>query len=108
MTSADASGKWRIEVSPSQNFKMNVTFTVSGENGPSITIRDARFGDVIVCSGQSNMVFAMAGIDNATAQINLATKYPNIRIFHIPTLEANTSTEKLPTDLSWQVCVRKI
>ena len=47
----------------------------------TITLHDVLFGDVWVCSGQSNMQMAVIDIFNATEEINNAGKYPKIRVF---------------------------
>jgi sialate O-acetylesterase len=46
-----------------------------------ITIQDVLFGDVWLCSGQSNMEMTVRDIFNATQEIANAGKYPKIRVF---------------------------
>ena len=40
---------------------------------------DVLFGDVYLCSGQSNIRFSMPAVANASSERQLANKYPNIR-----------------------------
>jgi len=45
----------------------------------TITLHDVLFGDVWICSGQSNMQFTVNMIFNASVEIANADKYPKIR-----------------------------
>ncbi|XP_035679035.1 sialate O-acetylesterase-like [Branchiostoma floridae] len=47
----------------------------------SLVLKDVLFGDVWLCSGQSNMVFTMKYTTNASAEIARAADYPHIRLF---------------------------
>merc|ERR1712062_930369 len=44
-------------------------------------IDDVIFGDVWVCSGQSNMGWAMRGVTNRTEEVAKTAEYPNIRMY---------------------------
>ena len=44
-----------------------------------ITLSDVLFGDVWLCSGQSNMGFTMGGIFNSTEEIEASQGYTDIR-----------------------------
>jgi sialate O-acetylesterase len=76
---ADKDGKWL--------FRMNAPkvggpyeMTLTGKN--SITIKNIMVGEVWVCSGQSNMEFAVRQANNAQQEIADAD-YPNIRLFTV-------------------------
>nr|XP_022291983.1 sialate O-acetylesterase-like [Crassostrea virginica] len=68
-------------------------FTSPSDNAPhtvsavsslgTIHISDVLFGDVWVCSGQSNMEFNLHGVLNATAEFADSANYPNIRFLHV-------------------------
>ena len=45
------------------------------------SLYDVVYGDVWVCSGQSNMQFTVSNGFNATAEIAAADHYPQIRVF---------------------------
>jgi len=47
----------------------------------TITLHDVLFGDVWICSGQSNMQMTVSLIFNATEEIANAGNYPKIRLF---------------------------
>ena len=71
---ADSSGAWRAQLTPtSASEDAYYNLTVSGEQpGDAVTIRDVRFGDVFLCSGQSNMVKPVSYIADADAQLAAA------------------------------------
>ena len=46
-----------------------------------ITLYDVMFGDVWICSGQSNMEYSVIGTDNGAKAINGSANYDNIRLF---------------------------
>ena len=46
-------------------------------------LNDVVYGDIWVCSGQSNMQLTMSGIFNASEEIAKMAEYPNIRLFRI-------------------------
>ncbi|XP_028391993.1 sialate O-acetylesterase-like [Dendronephthya gigantea] len=47
----------------------------------TITLTDVMFGDVWMCSGQSNMEFTVVMSDNGAKAINESADYPDIRLF---------------------------
>jgi len=59
------------------------TITVSDSTGASITLTDVLWGDVFLCSGQSNMVFSANQSYTAATDIAAANapKYQSIRLF---------------------------
>lgn len=75
-------GFWTVTLDPIPN---GGPYTISAyaEDGANIAIRDVLFGDVWVCSGQSNMQFSTDQIFNATEELNGASKYRNIRLFTV-------------------------
>ncbi|XP_052223291.1 sialate O-acetylesterase-like [Dreissena polymorpha] len=50
-------------------------------SGSVIQLSDVLFGDVWLCSGQSNMQMSMIQVDNSTEEIEDTINYPNIRVF---------------------------
>ena len=59
------------------------------------------FGDVWLCSGQSNMEFQVNGVNNAAAE-KASANYPNIRLLHI-----DNAVRSVPVDTindKWKVC----
>ncbi|MGA3324121.1 MAG: sialate O-acetylesterase [Terriglobia bacterium] len=80
---ADPNGQWKVELGPLKKggpFEM----TVAGKN--TVTIHNVLVGEVWVCSGQSNMEFAVwnhgvfGGAKNAEQEV-VAANYPLLRLF---------------------------
>ncbi|KAL7878367.1 hypothetical protein AOLI_G00093410 [Acnodon oligacanthus] len=58
-----------------------LTAVKRGGAAAKIMLTDILFGDVWLCSGQSNMAFTLAQVINATEELALAYKFPNVRVF---------------------------
>lgn len=70
----------------------------------NITIRNVLFGDVWICSGQSNMQMTMGMIYNATEEIQNAGNYSKIRVMAVMTRSSPVPLEELmSTILRWSV-----
>lgn len=75
---ADADGRWRIDM-PSQAAGARPALTVRA-GAVSRTVSDLAAGDVFLCSGQSNMEFAVRQSTNADVEIAGAND-PDLRLF---------------------------
>jgi sialate O-acetylesterase len=77
---ADAkTGKWSVKLDP-MKAGGPLTLTVSGKN--TITVQNVLVGEVWICSGQSNMQFAVKGVRRALEEID-AAKFPKIRLISV-------------------------
>ena len=96
---ADASGKWRVDLEPVTTAATPLILTVTGKN--SLKFDDVLVGDVWMCSGQSNMQFGLSGVINAPAEIAKADD-PQLRLFAVSSPQALDPQ----TDLkgAWMVC----
>eukprot|EP00211_Chloroparvula_japonica_P005316 CAMPEP_0119136526 /NCGR_PEP_ID=MMETSP1310-20130426/21606_1 /TAXON_ID=464262 /ORGANISM="Genus nov. species nov., Strain RCC2339" /LENGTH=811 /DNA_ID=CAMNT_0007127523 /DNA_START=185 /DNA_END=2620 /DNA_ORIENTATION=- len=56
---ADARGAWLVSLLP-RSAQMGVTIVVSSDSGDTIQLDDVAFGDVYLCSGQSNMEMSVS------------------------------------------------
>ena len=87
-------GTWKVEL-PATEASMGRTITVS-DGTSSVLLSNVAFGDVYLCSGQSNMQvtlnYSFGGADAIAAA---ASRYPNLRLFNIPGTYSN-STLDLP------------
>ncbi|OWF52495.1 Sialate O-acetylesterase [Mizuhopecten yessoensis] len=74
-------GVWSVILDPVEGpGPYNITaHGLAGE----ITLTDVLFGDVWVCSGQSNMEFTVRMGNNASEEIQDADNFPNIRVFTV-------------------------
>ncbi|CAF1353898.1 unnamed protein product [Rotaria sp. Silwood1] len=89
---------WSIILDPYSDegpYDIHVTQTLANGTLYTITIHDVLFGDVWICSGQSNMQMAVIDIFNATEEINNAGNYPKIRVFTAALKPSDTPIEEL-------------
>jgi len=98
---ANPQGNWRGFL-PTQNPGGPHAVEATGAATGSQTLSDVYFGDVYICSGQSNMQFSVQGVFNASQEIAKAEKYHQIRVFtvgqgsisHTPLSEFETIEQK--------------
>ncbi|KAK3098754.1 hypothetical protein FSP39_022767 [Pinctada imbricata] len=84
---------WQMVFKPPNNPGPHV-LTASSSLG-NVTINDVLFGDVWMCSGQSNMEYMTLGLQNATEEYKDAVNYPNIRLFKLDHAAAATPLQEL-------------
>lgn len=89
VTVADETGFWK-QMLPAGDASLIGYDMVVNTATDSITLEDVVFGEVIFCSGQSNMVLSVRQCANASEEAAAANAYPHIRIFSGP--EENTDT----------------
>jgi sialate O-acetylesterase len=104
---ADAEGKWRVDLAPLPAGSQPVTVVVSGKT--TITLSDVLVGDVWLCSGQSNMEFGM-DMNPETKKEIPASYSPQLRLFCVPKVPSLTPLDDLQgikgdaLQGHWQVC----
>jgi sialate O-acetylesterase len=85
-------------------FQVKVTHPLPNGTLATITLSDVLFGDVWVCSGQSNMSFSVSSMYNATEEIANAGKFPKVRLFTASREQSDTPLEELLNiSLNWSV-----
>lgn len=98
---------WTVTLDPQTEegpFEVNVTQPSANGTVATITLNDVLFGDVWVCSGQSNMGFSLRNMFNASIEIDNANKYPKIRLFTASLEQSYTPQEELMgISLKWSV-----
>jgi sialate O-acetylesterase len=77
-TTADAEGNWKIQV-PAQAGGGPYELHFKGSN--EITLKNILFGDVWICSGQSNMELSMERVKEKYPDVIANANNPNIREF---------------------------
>lgn len=93
-TSADAAGKWAIAL-PAHKAGTGYAMVLKGKN--EIRLTDIAFGDVWLCSGQSNMVINMERVKERFPKDIASANYPEIRNFFVSTLtNLNGPAEDFP------------
>ena len=104
-TKADDSGKWQVRLAPLSPDEVPRNLMIKGNN--SITISDVLVGEVWVCSGQSNMEFAVRQANNSAQEIQNAD-HPTIRLFTVPKWVQEQPQYDIKSDArghtTWQVC----
>ena len=80
-TSADAAGKWTVKLDPMPANATPATLTVQGTTKREIS--DVLVGEVWVCSGQSNMEWAVNNCWDGDLEA-MAAKFPQIRLISVP------------------------
>ncbi|XP_046556230.1 sialate O-acetylesterase-like [Haliotis rubra] len=86
-------GLWKAKL-PAVTDPGPFTLTASSSEG-DLTLTDVMFGDVWVCSGQSNMEMPMSQVINSSAEIAESLKFKTIRIIKASMVESPTPLEDL-------------
>jgi len=97
---ADAGGKWRVDLDPIPANGQLLQMMVTGGN--SLRFLDVLAGEVWLCSGQSNMAVPMAGTYDAKTDLPQAGD-PQLRLFVVK----NKTALKPETDVAggkWVLC----
>jgi sialate O-acetylesterase len=95
---ADSNGRWAVEL-PAMKAGGPHTMTIEGTD--TVTLKNILVGEVWVCSGQSNMEWAVQSSDNAQQEI-AAANHPMIRHIKIPHVPMDTPQDNVPSD-GWRV-----
>lgn len=95
---ADADGRWEAQVGPCPAggpYDMEI-------RGPeSLTLHNILFGDIWLCSGQSNMEMGLGVVTNGAAEV-AAANFPRIRLYSVPHDVSNTPKDSINTN--WFEC----
>ncbi|CAF1191158.1 unnamed protein product [Adineta ricciae] len=106
-TNALGADIWSITLDPRPEggpFDIRVEEILSNGTLLTITLHDVLFGDVWICSGQSNMQMTVSLIFNATEEIANAGNYPKIRLFTASLIPSAVPVEELlGINLNWSV-----
>ena len=99
---AGQDGRWSAPLAPHGAGGPHSLVVAGARPGEYAARKNLLFGDVWLCSGQSNMEFSLSGINDAATEI-AAANYPNIRLLHVPN---NVQPEPVDTfqNASWQLC----
>lgn len=101
-TTAQADGSWRVTAEPISTAQNPYTLSVESSSGGFRKFSNILAGEVWLCSGQSNMEWALSKTDNAAEDIASAAN-TNIRLF----TQTRNGTEQEAEDVlngSWKVC----
>jgi len=98
---ADARGKWTVKLAAMPASGEGRVLKVSSPAGGPITLANVVVGEVWICSGQSNMEWAMNAIKNSAQEIGSANT-PLIRHAKIGHVTADLPQDNVGSQ--WQVC----
>lgn len=82
-TTTNPNGQWEIQL-PAQSAGAGFDMVLKGKN--QIILKNIAFGDVWLCSGQSNMVLPMERVKEKYVEDIANANYPDIRNFFVQTL----------------------
>ena len=91
---ADMKGNWQIKL-PAIAAGGPYTLRVKGSN--TLELTNVLFGEVWVCSGQSNMQWPVSASKDSEAEI-AAGMYPKIRLFYVPRVAAGLLQHDVAAD----------
>lgn len=97
---ADLDGQWEVNL-PATKAGGPYEITIQSDT-VTITLENILFGDVWVCSGQSNMEWPLSSANNPKEEI-AAASFPKIRLFQV----SNRMAQQPQSDLEegeWVVC----
>ena len=98
-TTADKDGNWKLKLPP---LEAGGPFTLVARGSRTLEIPDILIGEVWVCSGQSNMWWALSETLNAKA-VAATADHPQIRLLTVPQQLSATPVDELTT-ATWKVC----
>lgn len=98
-TTADANGRWRVELPVLTASATPRDLTVTGTN--TVTLTNVLVGEVWLCSGQSNMEWEVEDANDAAVEI-AAANYPLIRLATVAQVIGFTPAETVA--VTWAEC----
>ncbi|XP_053397524.1 sialate O-acetylesterase-like isoform X2 [Mercenaria mercenaria] len=94
-------GVWSALLPP-QNAGGHATLEIKSHDG-HVKLTNVMFGDVWVCSGQSNMVFPMYHVLNQSYELELSSHFHNIRFMAVKTSRSNSTLAEPAISTRWQM-----
>ena len=92
-STVDSAGRWLLALPP-QPASLNHTITVTDGNTITITLSNVAFGDVYLCSGQSNMQVTLNYSFGGPEALQTTPNYPNLRLFNIKEQYSNYTLDQ--------------
>lgn len=92
----DAAGNWQTKLT-AMSAGGPYVLRISGSN--TVELTNILFGEVWVCSGQSNMQWSVSASKDSEAEI-AAANYPNIRLFYVPRVPSGLLQNDVEADWS--------
>eukprot|EP00051_Salpingoeca_urceolata_P033164 m.19286 g.19286 ORF g.19286 m.19286 type:complete len:914 (-) comp5913_c0_seq1:132-2873(-) len=99
-TQADANGSFVEMLNPRGMGSKSAQIVVTGKNN-SVAAKNVQWGEVFLCSGQSNMVRPMNYIANFTSELEARKRFKNTFILQVKTTYSSTPLNNLSLDFGW-------
>ena len=88
-TTADSSGAWTLTLPPhpASHGPHSLRFS---DGGAAVTVSGVKFGDVLLCSGQSNMQQPVTLVFNGSETLVATSRYPSLHLFSVAEVASDT------------------
>ena len=101
---SDKNGNWYILL---PEFRAGGPYTINIQSGDdTVIVEDVLFGDVWLCSGQSNMEYAVKAFSWSRDEMKVATN-DQIRFLDVPNRIDEVPLDELPENVAWKVATGK-
>lgn len=97
---ADDDGDWKVAIGPFKAGGPHEVTVTAGDD--ELKLADVLFGDVWICSGQSNMEWPMTATKDAETEIAVAD-WPDIRFVDVPNVTSEQPVDSFQST-GWQAC----
>jgi sialate O-acetylesterase len=104
-TQAAPDGRWTVVIPPHAAGGPHSLTVGNAKTGESVQRQNLLFGDVWLCSGQSNMAYDIRGASDPEKEI-AAANHPNLRLLRIPGSLTPAPQQSFDKG-TWQVCTSK-
>lgn len=98
---ADDKGRWQVVLKPMQANAKGQEMVIAGSGGNKISLKNILIGEVWLCSGQSNMSFAVGRGYGGDLEA-LTANYPQIRMISVPNLASQEPKDHFKGQ--WDAC----
>lgn len=99
-------GIWKVKL-PAESNAGPYEIQVKSSEG-SLSLSDVMFGDVWICSGQSNMQFKMSEVHDSAKEIDDSIQYNKIRMIFSTLLQSNVPLDDVTITHPWIYPVKGI
>lgn len=99
-------GSWRLKLDQPLKASGQNTVQIISDRNETITLENVAFGDVYLCSGQSNMEFPVSHAFNATEEVADSVHYPNLALATVARVTADTPKSDVPSKTTSYIWAR--
>lgn len=92
---------WIVKLPPTSSSFTPYNITATSSAGSSANLSNVLFGDVWVCSGQSNMAYSIGGVNNSHEEIADEVNFPFIRMYQVGHKSSSTPEIEVASFRGW-------